>query len=405
MAHTARDDEDLKERFDSEEELERKVETLARWVRESKHFIVFTGAGISTTAGIPDFRSGMNTVLPTGPGVWELQAKGQLRDSKHRVTSASKAIPTPTHMTFVKLHQEGLLKCVISQNCDGLHRRSGMPKSALFELHGNSNVEKCERCNHEYLRDFRAVGFRGTQHVTGRRCDDPKCQGRLKDTIINFGENLPTDTLETSFDHAAKADLCLAMGSSLTVTPAADIPRIVGERLQNLVIVNLQPTPLDGYTKLRIFAKTDDVSHRLMQKLGLEIPEFRLRRKVIMSAEPVTDRQTKVAVQGADAEGYPFSFLKEIQIQWSGKSFPLTKEPFELVVECGAEEKEMGVTVVFHAHYGEPPVKEPLRITGGRVERVVLSLEFNPFTLQWGVTRSDQDDASGLVEKVQAATI
>ncbi len=88
----------------------------------------------------------------------------------------------------------------------------------------------------------------------------------------------PTDVLDASFDHAEKADLCLAMGSSLTVTPAADIPETVGKRRQKLVIVNLQRTPLDPLTKLRIFAKTDDVTKLLMSKLGLEIPEFRLKR-------------------------------------------------------------------------------------------------------------------------------
>lgn len=144
-------------------------------------------------------------------------------------------------MMFVKLYQEGIVKAVVSQNCDGLHRRSGLPTTGeplytgrshcdvindyivmfvgLFELHGNSNVEKCARCKHEYLRDYRIVGLRN--HETGKLsnemcggggwlytrevvlilfwyfctpgnvCDDPKCGGKLRDTIINFGENLP----------------------------------------------------------------------------------------------------------------------------------------------------------------------------------------------------------------------
>ena len=87
-----------------------------------------------------------------------------------------------------------------------------------------------------------------------------------------------TDTLQRSFDHGGKADLCLAMGSSLTVTPAANIPEMVGEGGKRLVIVNLQATPLDSCCKLRIFAKCDEVSKMLMSKLGLEIPEFRLKR-------------------------------------------------------------------------------------------------------------------------------
>ncbi|CAI8032230.1 NAD-dependent protein deacetylase SRT1 [Geodia barretti] len=227
-----RKEKEKKEYFDSPEELDRKVQQLADWIRESKHFFVFTGAGISTSAGIPDFRSGIDTVLETGPGAWELRAKGQQRDSqKHKVTSTLKAIPTTTHMALVRLQKEGLLKCVVSQNCDGLHRRSGLPKKALFELHGNSNVEKCTKCGHEYLRDFRVrTSKKVHSHFTGRLCDNPSCRGKLKDTIINFGEDLPEDTLETSYGHGRKADLCLVMGSSLTVTPACDIPEVTDGR-------------------------------------------------------------------------------------------------------------------------------------------------------------------------------
>jgi NAD-dependent SIR2 family protein deacetylase len=162
-------------------------------------------------------------------------------------------------MALVQLQKEGLLKCVVSQNCDGLHRRSGLPKNALFELHGNSNVEKCTKCGHEYLRDFCVLTGLGLLHYTGQHCDDGSCRGRLVDTVINFGESLPQDTVKASFDHAEKADLCMAMGSSLTVTPAANIPETVGERGQRLVVVNLQRTPLDHLCALRIYAKTDQV--------------------------------------------------------------------------------------------------------------------------------------------------
>jgi hypothetical protein len=135
MARTARKEDEKKEYFDPLDVLEKKVDQLVLWIKESKHMIAFTGAGISTAAGIPDFRSGMNTSLQTGPGVWELRAKKTARDSKHKVTTTVKAIPTPTHMMLVKLHEEGLLKCCISQNTDGLHRRSGLPKSGKTNIY------------------------------------------------------------------------------------------------------------------------------------------------------------------------------------------------------------------------------------------------------------------------------
>ena len=95
----------------------------------------------------------MNTVLPTGPGVWELQSHGAVCESKH-VVPILRALPTPTHMAIVKLHEIGQAKFTVSQNVDGLHRRSGLGSTQLSELHGNTNLETCKRCNRQYLRDF-----------------------------------------------------------------------------------------------------------------------------------------------------------------------------------------------------------------------------------------------------------
>lgn len=123
MADTAiKEDEDKKEYFDTPEELDHKIEQLAMMIGSSEHFIVFTGAGISTAAGIPDYRSAMDTVLPTGPGCWELAANKGKKGSKATMrTSIAKAIPTKSHMGFVGLMEAGFLKFVISQNVDGLH--------------------------------------------------------------------------------------------------------------------------------------------------------------------------------------------------------------------------------------------------------------------------------------------
>ena len=95
----------------------------------------------------------MKTVLPTGPGVWELRAQGAVRESKH-VVPVLNALPTPTHMAIVKLHETGKVKFTVSQNIDGLHRRSGLGPDSLSELHGNTNLETCGTCMRQYLRDF-----------------------------------------------------------------------------------------------------------------------------------------------------------------------------------------------------------------------------------------------------------
>ena len=111
----------------------------------------------------------------------------------------------------MELQRRGILKCLVSQNCDGLHLRSGMNPNALAELHGNMNLEKCAKCGAKYLRDFDAATGR-LNHYTGRKCDKPDCDGLLQDSIINLGENLPRDELQKAFDHAEKADLCLVLG-------------------------------------------------------------------------------------------------------------------------------------------------------------------------------------------------
>ncbi|XP_065912209.1 NAD-dependent protein deacetylase-like isoform X2 [Dysidea avara] len=366
MAHTARSDEDKKEFFDSPEELEKK------------------GAGVSTSTGIPDFRSGMDTKLETGPGVWELNAHKQARGATHKTTSTTKAIPSSTHMLLVKMQQEGILKGVVSQNTDGLHKRSGLPKKALFELHGNSNLEKCEKCDHEYLRDYRcSIGLRN--HLTGRKCDDPKCKGNLKDTIIHFGETLPVDTLEASYQHAAVADLCLVYGSSLTVTPAADIPLNVATRKNSpgdLVIVNLQRTPLDDVASLRIFAKCDDVTQLLAKKLSLDIPTFKLHRKLIVSTT-ITPKGQRVEVAGTDMEGHPFSYLKRVDFSVEGEVESFNAEP--IVVWLKHKDNSMvKIFIQFQGHYGEPTLT--ISFDPHKEQRTEYSLQYDPFTRTWSKT-------------------
>ncbi|KAI1349015.1 DHS-like NAD/FAD-binding domain-containing protein [Xylaria sp. FL0043] len=134
------------EREEPAHALDTKADTLVGLIRKSKHFIVCTGAGVSTSAGIADFR---------GPnGVWTLRAQGKQAQNRK---STLQAIPTLTHMALVELQNRGTLTYLISQNCDGLHRRSGILPDKISELHGNSNRGYCQDCGKEYLRDFRAV--------------------------------------------------------------------------------------------------------------------------------------------------------------------------------------------------------------------------------------------------------
>lgn len=263
-------------------ELYKKIRILAEWIKKCKHFIAFTEAKISTFVGIPDFRSGVNTVLPTGPGAWEKLGTGTSKAGNYRKKALS-AIPTLSHMSLVKLKQLGILKFLISQNTDGLHRKSGFNPKKLAELHGNSNLEICKKCSRQYFRDFRTrTAFDVHNHRTDKNCEN--CGSILYDTIINFEESLPKTELQNRFTKGKKADFCLCLGSSLKVTPAADMPVETLKNGGKLVIVNLQPTPLDKYA-LRINGFIDKVMSKLMQKREIEIPDFILRRRIMVTRE------------------------------------------------------------------------------------------------------------------------
>eukprot|EP00112_Aurelia_sp_Birch-Aquarium-sp1_P003494 Seg1390.7 transcript_id=Seg1390.7/GoldUCD/mRNA.D3Y31 product="NAD-dependent protein deacetylase sirtuin-7" protein_id=Seg1390.7/GoldUCD/D3Y31 len=200
-------DERTKEKQDSPEELRKKCDTLAEVIKSSKHMVVYTGAGISTAASIPDYR---------GPdGVWTKISKGEDYGS-HNICNAE---PTLTHMCLLELYQQGKIKHVVSQNCDGLHIRSGLPPESLSEVHGNMFVEVCEECEPQrvYWRLFDVTeSTRLRRHTTTRKCH--YCHHKLSDSIVHFGEKRQLSypqNWEAAFDHAKEADLILCLGSSL----------------------------------------------------------------------------------------------------------------------------------------------------------------------------------------------
>jgi len=259
----------LVEFFDTPTEFEAKCARLASMIASARHVIAFTGAGISTGTGIADFRSGLNTVLPTGPGVWELPKVD--RPAGNILDQCVRAVPGRSHRVLARLWRASLLQHVISQNVDGLHRKSGIPAAHLSELHGNIFVERCSRCGREYERDFNTITSGG---YTGRSCDQSLCGGRLRHTGVGFGEDLSREASDKAWAETEQADLCLALGSSITVTPASLMPEHVarahGKSLASgngLVIVNLQATPCDSLATLRINGLVDDVLECVEQHL------------------------------------------------------------------------------------------------------------------------------------------
>jgi len=256
---------EIEEFYDSPEKLRENVVEFAKLIRESKHFVVYTGAGISTAAKIPDYR---------GPnGIWTLQAQGKALE-KVEVT-LEQALPTFSHMALVELLKRQLLHFVISTNVDGLHRRSGIGEKHLVELHGNIYREICSICGKEYLRPFSVVKA-AVNRMTGRLCERSGCPGPLRDSIINFGENLPQSELDRAAEESWSADLTLVIGSSMRVQPACHLPSKSYQRGGKFVICNLQKTSFDKFTKIRVFAKCDEFMKMVMEELGIPVPEYEL---------------------------------------------------------------------------------------------------------------------------------
>ncbi|XP_059148342.1 NAD-dependent protein deacylase sirtuin-6-like isoform X2 [Physella acuta] len=223
------------------------------------------GAGISTSAGIPDFR---------GPkGVWTLEEKGEC--PQHNVTFDT-AEPTFTHMALVALEKAGIIKYVVSQNIDGLHIRSGFPRNCLSELHGNMFIEECNKCGHQYIRQHCVPTM--ARNLTGGSCTQKKsrgtCRGKLIDTILDWEDSLPDRDLDAAYQQSRKSDLSICLGTSLQIVPSGNIPLLTKKNGGKLVIVNLQPTKHDKKCDLKISAYVDDVMKALCKVLKVEVPQY-----------------------------------------------------------------------------------------------------------------------------------
>ncbi len=227
------------------QEFSTRIKTLARWIYESRYPVFFTGAGISTESGMFDYR---------GPdGVWTRQEKGLPPKQMHKPLSQIE--PNAGHYALVELQNLGKLRYLISQNVDNLHLKSGIKQEILAELHGNAFKMRCQNC-----------GRKADKAMNLTRC---MCDGNLLDSVVNFGQSLPRWELEQSFLHSRNSDLFVVLGSSLTVTPAADMPHEALRNASTLVIVNQDPTPFDSRAHLRFNEQVGEVMQRTVKQLKL----------------------------------------------------------------------------------------------------------------------------------------
>ncbi|MFC1964308.1 NAD-dependent deacetylase [Chloroflexota bacterium] len=253
-----------------------RITAVADMVVASRRLVVFTGAGHSTESGIADFRS--------PGGIWSRYNPEELTFPKFLASEAVRekswqlgteiwrvirnAQPNAGHMAIAELYRMGKVDCVITQNIDNLHQKSGIPEEAVIELHGTVRWVNCLECDRRYTREEIQVRIDNGEKVP--RCEI--CGGILKTATISFGQAMPELEIREAERRSAECDMFLVAGSSLVVYPAAQMPLIAKGHGAKLVIVNLSSTPHDYYADIIINEKTGETLPRIAaavrEKLG-----------------------------------------------------------------------------------------------------------------------------------------
>ncbi len=222
------------------------IKLLAKLLKESSYTVVYTGAGMSTESGLPDFRSSKK-------GLWEQEDPAQVASTealnkdvekffqfyRERVLGVKDCEPHAGYDILSKWEKDGIIQSIITQNVDGFHAEAGSKN--IMELHGTLQKVHCQTCKKEYGSEkYEEENF---------YCE---CGGKLRPSVILFGESLPQEPFMKAADESEKADLFIVIGSSLTVTPANQFPLVAKESGAKLVIINLEPTPYDRHADLVI---------------------------------------------------------------------------------------------------------------------------------------------------------
>ena len=240
----------------------------ARWLVEAKSSIAFTGAGISTESGIPDFRSPGGIWSKTQPVYFD----DFLRSADARVeywrqksiahADFDSAQPNQGHQVLSKWELDGRLQAVITQNIDGLHQLAG--SQTVLELHGTARHVTCLDCEARFDAGEMVAKFQTDN--TPPTCS--KCGGITKHATVSFGQSLPADVLDRSMDLSRQSDFFLAMGSSLQVQPAASLPIIAREGSARVVIINRDSTPYDDLADAVIHASIGETLRQIDEAIA-----------------------------------------------------------------------------------------------------------------------------------------
>lgn len=236
------------------------IATLKQLVDAAEMIVPFTGAGISTESGIPDFRSPGGLWSKTHPIPFDqFMASAQMRDEAWRRRFAMEqhfapAKPGRGHRALASLYRAGKVPAVVTQNIDNLHQVSGFAPDHVVELHGNTTYALCLDCEKRY-----ELGWVREQFEVSGRAPDCGCSGYIKTATISFGQAMPEDAMRRADDLAASCDLFLAIGSSLVVWPAAGFPLRAKQNGARLVILNREPTDFDDIADLVVHDEIGEV--------------------------------------------------------------------------------------------------------------------------------------------------
>ncbi len=232
--------------------------------------MVFSGAGISTESGIPDFRSPGGIWSKYDPDEFTIQrflSSPEARRKQWKMLTegglTTEAKPNLAHYAIAELNSLGKLDCVITQNVDNLHQEAGVPGDRVFELHGNMQWAVCLSCHRRFpMKQVLQMIEEGTEIP-----DCPNCHGILKPDAVFFGETLPQETLMVATSRSRNCDLFIVIGSSLVVYPAAYMPMYAKDAGAKLAIVNLTSTPLDRYAEVLIRRKAGETMSNVVKRV------------------------------------------------------------------------------------------------------------------------------------------
>jgi NAD-dependent deacetylase len=247
------------------------IEFAVRLMVDASKILVFTGAGMSTESGIPDFRSPGGIWSKYDPSDFlyqkiisdEMARENYWKMSAEYYETMKNALPNPGHLAIKHLEETGKLLALVTQNIDNLHQKAGNSLEKVIEIHGTAFSVSCLACGKKYDRDLIEARLRAGMKAP--YCDD--CSGILKPDTISFGQAMPQDKVQESLRLAGECDLCIVLGSSLVVYPAASIPSHAVEHGAKLLIINRDETPLDRVADLVIHDSAGRVLPRILERL------------------------------------------------------------------------------------------------------------------------------------------